>query len=112
MNFNIASVGPTPPSGPPVRGTAPPRAANTGALEHGDAVRVETIPSSPPPEVLHEMSTAAGAYDRLAAAGQALHFKVDGTTGKLHVEVHDVHGNLLFSVPASKALDVAAGGGL
>jgi hypothetical protein len=26
--------------------------------------------------------------------------------------VHDTHGNLLFSVPASKALDVAAGGSL
>jgi hypothetical protein len=41
-----------------------------------------------------------------------LHFKVDDATGKLIVEVHDLHGNLLFTVPASKALDFAGGGSL
>jgi hypothetical protein len=28
------------------------------------------------------------------------------------VEIHDLHGNLLFQVPASTALDVAGGGSL
>ena len=41
-----------------------------------------------------------------------MRFKVNEATGKLSVEVHDVHGNLLFTVPASTALDVASGGPL
>jgi hypothetical protein len=28
------------------------------------------------------------------------------------VEVHDTHGNVLFTVPSSKVLDIAGGGSL
>ena len=41
-----------------------------------------------------------------------MRFKVNEGTGKLVVEIHDLHGNLLFQVPASTALDVAGGGSL
>ena len=41
-----------------------------------------------------------------------MRFKVNEATGKLSVEVHDVHGNLLFTVPSSTVLDVASGGSL
>jgi uncharacterized FlaG/YvyC family protein len=58
------------------------------------------------------MGVASQAYDKLHASGRGLHFKVDDATGKLIVEVHDLHGNLLFTVPASKALDFAGGGSL
>ena len=73
---------------------------------------VDTIPSSPPPEVHEAMVVAAQAYDRLRAAGREMRFRVNDGTGKLVVEIHDLHGNLLFSVPASKALEVAGGGSL
>ena len=55
---------------------------------------------------------AADAYDKLQAGGRALSFQVDSGTGKLHIEVHDLRGQVLFTVPASKALDIAAGGSL
>ncbi len=58
------------------------------------------------------MSVAAQAYHDLASQNRELQFKIDNSTGKLTVEVHDLKGNLLFTVPASKALDVAAGGSL
>jgi hypothetical protein len=41
-----------------------------------------------------------------------MRFKVNESTGKLSVEVHDTHGNLLFTVPSSTVLDVASGGSL
>ena len=91
----------------PIAAPAPAQAAHAA-----DTVTVDTIPASPPPEVQAAMGVAAQAYDSLQASGKGLHFKVDEATGKLTVEVHDVHGNLLFQVPASTALDVAAGGSL
>lgn len=110
MSFDITAVGrtpltpvsPIPPVGPPARGVTPATSS----------VTVDAIPASPPPEVHTAMAVAADAYDKLQAAGREMRFKVDEATGKLRVEVHDVHGNLLFSVPASTALEVAAGGSL
>ena len=109
MSFDIAPVGRTPGTAPAAtdktHNTAPSNAAQ-------DSVTVDTIPSSPPPEVHEAMGVAAQAYDKLQAQGQEMRFKVNQGTGKLVVEVHDLHGQLLFQVPASKALEIAGGGSL
>ncbi|HEX4672702.1 MAG TPA: hypothetical protein VH279_10565 [Solirubrobacteraceae bacterium] len=109
MSFDIAPVGRTPGTAPAAtdksHNTAPSNAAQ-------DSVTVDTIPSSPPPEVHEAMGVAAQAYDKLQAQGREMRFKVNQGTGKLVVEVHDLHGQLLFQVPASKALDVAGGASL
>lgn len=112
MSFDIASVGRTPPTtGPAAAAQSSGSSASTSSTAT-DPVKVDMIPSSPPPEVQDAMGVAAQSYDNLQASGKGLHFKVDEATGKLTVEVHDQHGNLLFSVPASKALDIASGGSL
>jgi hypothetical protein len=111
MSIDIASVGRTPT--PPVSATpvgAPPAVA--ASRHQADPVTVDTIPATPPPEVHQAMGVAAKAYASLQASGREMRFKVNEATGKLTVEIHDTHGNLLFSVPASKALEVAAGGSL
>lgn len=109
MSFDIAPVGRTPGTAAAAtnktQNTAPSNAAQ-------DSVTVDTIPSSPPPEVHEAMGVAAQAYDKLQDQGRQMRFKVNEGTGKLVVEVHDLHGKLLFQVPASKALDVASGGSL
>ena len=109
MSFDIAPVGRTPGTAPAAtdktHNTAPSNVAQ-------DSVTVDTIPSSPPPEVHEAMGVAAQAYDKLQDQGRQMRFKVNEGTGKLVVEVHDLHGQLLFQVPASKALDVASGGSL
>ncbi|HYZ81660.1 MAG TPA: hypothetical protein VE571_10345 [Solirubrobacteraceae bacterium] len=111
MSFDIAPIGRTP-------GTAPAGAEKTQstapshAVQASDSVTVDTIPASPPPEVHEAMGVAAEAYDRLQDEGRQMRFKINEGTGKLVVEVHDLHGNLLFSVPSSKALEVASGGSL
>jgi hypothetical protein len=108
MSFDIGSVGrtPAPASTQKARSSAPAPAQTAQA---GDTVTVDTIPASPPPEVQDAIGVANQAYYNLQATGSELRFKVNEATGKLSVEVHDVHGNLLFTVPASTALDVASG---
>ena len=70
---------------------------------------VDTMPMSPPPEVLDAIGAAAGAYDRLAAAGQHLHFAIDPPTGKVAISVTDPAGNVRHTLSPSAALAVAAG---
>jgi hypothetical protein len=108
MSFDIDSVGRTPAAAPAQRSrsSAP---APVQAAHAADDVTVDTIPVSPPPEVQEAIAVAAQAYDNLKASGSELRFKIDEATGKLTVEVHDVHGNLMFTVPASTVLDVADG---
>jgi hypothetical protein len=112
MSFDIGSVGRTPAAGAPARASMPSTTATASSAQVGDTVTVDTIPASPPPEVQDAMGVAAQAYDNLKASGSEMRFKVNEATGKLSVEVHDVHGNLLFTVPASTVLDVASGGSL
>ena len=108
MSYDIGSVGRTPAPTPSrtARTSAP---APAQAVHVADTVTVDTIPASPPPEVQDAMGVANQAYHNLQAQGSELRFKVNESTGKLSVEVHDTKGNLLFTVPGSTALDVASG---
>lgn len=111
MSFDIGSVGGTPAAARAARSTRP-NAAPTPAVRSTDSVTVDTIPTSPPDEVHDAIGVANQAYHTLKASGSEMRFKVNETTGKLTVEVHDGSGNLMFTVPASTALDVASGGSL
>jgi hypothetical protein len=108
MSFDIGSVGRTPATTPSqtVRSSAP---APAQVAHAADTVTVDMIPATPPPEVEDAIGVANQAYHNLKAAGSELRFKVNEATGKLTVEVHDVHGNLMFTVPASTVLDIASG---
>jgi hypothetical protein len=74
-----------------------------------DAVRVDTMPASPPPEVHQAIGVAARSYERLQASGHELGFAIDPTTHHVVTEVRDTQGNLLWTAPASKALEIASG---
>src|ERR1700749_1702623 len=108
MSFDIGSVGRTPAATPATGGSRPPAATSSSASE-ADTVTVDTVPASPPDEVHDAIGVANQAYHNLQAAGSELRFKINEATGKLTVEVHDTKGNLMFTVPASTALDVASG---
>jgi len=111
MSFDIGSVGGTP-AAAAAQGSRRSTAAPSSSAPSADTVTVDTIPASPPDEVHDAIGVANQAYHNLKASGSELRFKVNEATGKLSVEVHDVHGNLMFTVPASTALDVASGGSL
>src|SRR5690349_23742444 len=108
MSYDIGSVGRTPAPTPSktTRSSAP---APAQAVHAVDTVTVDTIPASPPPEVHEAIGVANQAYHNLKADGSELRFKINESTGKLSVEVNDVHGNLMFTVPPSTVLAVEFG---
>jgi hypothetical protein len=118
MSFNIPSVASAASTaaarpGTPVSGTASTGPARPSAVDKAVNVDISTaIPASPPQEVHDAMAVASQSYHRLATQNRQLQFRIDDGTGKLTVEVHDLQGNLLFTVPAHKALDIAGGGSL
>jgi hypothetical protein len=99
-------VGPNQPAAAPgSRAQRPGGAAPVGPVRPD--VRVDTIPSTPPPELSAEVEAAAARAQELHEKGRELHFKVD--SGKVSVEVCDLEGNVVREVSLSHVLDVAGG---
>ena len=88
--------------------TRAPRAAATAAAP-SSSVTVDTMPASPPAEVLDAIGVAARAADRLAASGRRLQFSVDPPTGRVAVQVIDHPGTVLGTLTGAQALAVAGG---
>jgi uncharacterized FlaG/YvyC family protein len=74
--------------------------------------RAETTPMRPPSEVLEEMQRASERYDELKAQQRELRFAADPSTNRVIVEVRDLDGNVLKTIPPSKALEIISGGAL
>jgi hypothetical protein len=89
------------------RSTAPGSAYETVAMK--PSVSLDAIPSSPPPEVLAQMASAARVYDQLSSQGRELRFARDQDSGRTTIEVRDREGNVLKRLSPAQALDVAAG---
>jgi hypothetical protein len=78
------------------------------SAEPAAAVTVDTLPASPPDSVLEEMFAASRVADALHEQGRELHFETAGN-GRVVVQVRDLDGNVIRTIPSGKALDVAAG---
>jgi flagellar protein FlaG len=50
--------------------------------------------------------------DELRAEGRELHFEYDEDAGRVQIQVRDLDGNVLRTIPPSKALSVISGGKL
>jgi FlaG protein len=90
----------------PARTTAP---SVTAAVT--DTVEL-SLPAQPPAEVLDEIGIAADRADDLAALDRELHFRKDEETGRVVVEVRDLEGTVIRTIPPSHALSVMSGGAL
>jgi hypothetical protein len=105
----------TPPQGPAAtRAATPtlPSAASIAAAEPASAapaVALDTLPTSPPREVLDQMESAAQIHDQLSAQGRELRFARDAQSGRTRIEVRDRGGNVLRTISPAQALEVAAG---
>ena len=107
----------TPPPAPaaqPVRHTTAVRPTTgphgTGApfaLE--PTVSLDTLPASPPPEVLDQMASAAQTHKALLAQGRELRFARDERNGRVEIEVRDQNGRVLKTITPAQALAIAAG---
>jgi uncharacterized FlaG/YvyC family protein len=71
--------------------------------------RSDVISSRPPQDVLDQMAAASDRYDELRSQKRELHFTHDDDTNRVIVQVRDLDGNVLRTIPPSKALDVISG---
>jgi flagellar protein FlaG len=106
MNFNIPPVGGAERPEPTPRVNAPQGGDFRASLEK--AVNVNTLPASPPADVLEEMSSAAEAAEKLREQGRELHFEPSGT-GRVVIQVRDLDGNVIRTIPPHEAIAIAYG---
>jgi hypothetical protein len=104
MGIDLTPIGST--SLTPPRDAAPRRAR---AAMDAAAISSGEVPASPPPEVLDAVTAAQDAFEQLHAQGRELRFDLDEATGRVTVAVQDLDGNVLRTIPATQALDIATG---
>jgi len=115
MSMQVPPAGPQDPAAlaavqsRPRTGATQPSKPN---LEVVPGATVDAMPSRPPVEVLQEMEAASRRYEELRSQQRELHFTRDPHANRVVVEVRDLDGNVLRTIPPSKALDVIAGGSL
>jgi hypothetical protein len=105
----------------PIGGSSP--AHRVDALTHGislDLARksaqpapadsaLVSLPATPPVEVCEAIGAAAARAAELRAENRELHFREDRTSGRVIVEVRDLDGNVIRTIPPSHALEVMSG---
>jgi flagellar protein FlaG len=107
MDFNIPPIGGgVERTGPAARNAPAPKADFSEALD--TAVNVSTLPASPPPAVLEDMHVAARVAEELRAQKRELHFETTSGGGVI-VQVRDLDGNVIRTIPPAHALEVASG---
>jgi FlaG protein len=67
------------------------------------------VPSSPPPDARAQVELAAQIADEMAANNRELHFSKDEDTGRLVIQVRDLTGKVIRTIPPSHALDIMSG---
>lgn len=65
--------------------------------------------AAPPPEVQAEVQAAARCANRLHEMGRQLRFEPDPEGGRVRVQVCDLDGNVIRTIPLNEALEIARG---
>ena len=106
MEFGVPPVGApdTAAAARPTGGVRRPQGAGPDFL-----VTLTRALEGPPAELRAEVEGAARRYEELRAMGRELRFEQSAETGRIVVEVRDLDGRLIRTVPPSAALEIAAG---
>lgn len=117
MSFEIGPLPPVTPGFATRRTAAPAPTADfavtlAGASAPKGDVAVISLPPSPPAEVMDEVARARDRAAELAANNRELHFSTDAESGRVIVQVRDLQGNVIRTIPPSDALMVMSGGPL
>ena len=67
------------------------------------------VPAMPPHDALREVDRAAARADELWRDKRELHFAIDEDSGRVIVQVRDLGGRVIRTIPPSEALDVLSG---
>jgi flagellar protein FlaG len=73
---------------------------------------VLSVPASPPVEVREAVAAAAARAAELRESNRELHFHKDETSGRVIVQVRDLAGHVIRTIPPSHALNIMAGAAL
>jgi flagellar protein FlaG len=96
----------------PAAATARPVASRATAAS-APVDTVELSPHAAPPESVRDaVGAAADRADALAAQNRELHFELDQSSKRVIIQVRDLDGNVIRTIPPSKALDIMSGGEL
>jgi hypothetical protein len=97
---------------PPVRPARQPTAPVAGEPARRPDVKVDAIPPAPPEKVRAQVDRAAEIAAQLAAQNRELHFSKDKETGRVVIQVRDLEGNVIRTIPPKHALDIMTGSAL
>src|SRR4051812_29836997 len=95
-------------AGAPVPGQAAAGLPGVAAPAPEDAI-ADVIPAAPPADVSAQVAAARERAEQLYADNRELHFSKDPSSNRIVVEVRDLDGNVLRTIPPSEALAVMAG---
>jgi flagellar protein FlaG len=106
MDLRIGHLNlPAPVTGP--RRTRHRRGAVRVTASAGEAAAA--IPATPPPDLLREVEAAGRRAEQLWHARRELHFDVDEESGRVVVQVRDLEGRVVRTIPPSEALAIMSG---
>ena len=94
----------------PVKKTAAGAASAEFSLQREDKAVIGGIPAAPPVDALREVDRAAARADELWHDKRELHFEMDDKSGRVIVQVRDLDGRVIRTIPPSEALDILSGG--
>jgi FlaG protein len=87
-----------------------PARAHAGAPEaRPAAMPASDIPATPPDEVRAQVEAAAKRAEELAANNRELHFAKDAETGRIVIQVRQLDGRVVRTIPPSHALALMTG---
>jgi hypothetical protein len=92
----------------------PEPVARTGAeprpVPEDPDVRVQiAVPAVPPPDVMDEVRAAYERADIMAMDDRELHFQKDPASSRIIIEVRDLAGTVIRTIPPSTALGIMTG---
>ena len=73
---------------------------------------VDTIPPAPTLQAREMVDRAAQVVEDLYKSHRELHFSMDKSSNRVVIEVRDLEGHVLKTIPPAKALDVMSGAAL
>jgi flagellar protein FlaG len=80
----------------------------TAAPAPADAVIV-ALPAHPPEEAREAVAAAAARAAELRSQNRELHFQKDEHSGRVIIQVRDLAGNVIRTIPPSSALEIMSG---